>query len=661
MTGWHAVGLRALLAWVTCCVVVAVPAATLHREVLDGRSFAEHVDGVRTDPYVAAHVGDRIAGRLVEVEPDLVALRPLLAAAATTIVASTAFGPAVRRAVEPLHERLLSGDAADAVVLTVTDLAVLVAAAASVLPPALVDQLPAAVTVQLPTGVAGDPPGDDEGTIAGGRAMAWAGAVDVLAWLAPLLASVGLGAALLVEHRRTRGRRSARGRCERAARFAGTSLAAAATALVAGLLVVELLAGATDRSTVPGALGVAVWHELRWSAWLAVVAVGLGGLALSWLGRPDRSRPRAAVVTGAGGDVRGTGRAGRPLARAGAWSVLAVMVVYGAWPVAADLPGTTSTTREEPSPAPTGRCNGLAALCDRPYDQVVFPATHNAMSAADQPGWFFAEQPTGVLGQLEDGVRAFLIDTWYGQPTAVPGVVAAPDATRRDAFAEAVQDFGAGPVRSALRLRRLAGLEPIGGVEPYLCHAMCELGAVRWATVIEQVATWLDDHPEEVVTFVLQDNVTPADTAALLEEAGLLSQLHTQEAGRPWPTLGEMVATGRRVVVFAENVGGGSRFPWLMTLDDWVQDTPFRHRSIRDLDCRPNRGRRAATMLLVNHWLDSRTRRVSSAERVNSAEVLLDRVRTCRRVRAMRPTFLAVDFYDRGDLFEVVRRLNGEE
>src|SRR5687768_7981316 len=29
------------------------------------------------------------------------------------------------------------------------------------------------------------------------------------------------------------------------------------------------------------------------------------------------------------------------------------------------------------------RCNGHAALCDRRFDEVVFPATHNSMSNAD--------------------------------------------------------------------------------------------------------------------------------------------------------------------------------------------------------------------------------------------------------------------------------------
>ena len=68
--------------------------------------------------------------------------------------------------------------------------------------------------------------------------------------------------------------------------------------------------------------------------------------------------------------------------------------------------------------APIGR--GLQRsdeLCDRPLDQVAFPATHNSMSAATNPGWLFAQQERGIPDQMNDGVRGLLIDAHYGIPT----------------------------------------------------------------------------------------------------------------------------------------------------------------------------------------------------------------------------------------------------
>ncbi|HXI59843.1 MAG TPA: hypothetical protein VNO55_27435, partial [Polyangia bacterium] len=64
-----------------------------------------------------------------------------------------------------------------------------------------------------------------------------------------------------------------------------------------------------------------------------------------------------------------------------------------------------------PADAPGMRCNGYQELCDRRFDQVVFPAAHNAMSNADD-GWVFPDQTHSIARQLEDGIRAMLIDTY---------------------------------------------------------------------------------------------------------------------------------------------------------------------------------------------------------------------------------------------------------
>lgn len=111
-----------------------------------------------------------------------------------------------------------------------------------------------------------------------------------------------------------------------------------------------------------------------------------------------------------------------------------------------------------------------------------------------------------------------------------------------------------------LRLRRAANLVPAGPEEPYLCHALCEIGA----TPLDGVLTGLqscDAHSREVVTVFIQDEVTPANTAAAFQRAGLLPYVHVQAENRPWPTLGQMVRSGRRLVVLMENHGGGSAYP----------------------------------------------------------------------------------------------------
>ena len=281
------------------------------------------------------------------------------------------------------------------------------------------------------------------------------------------------------------------------------------------------------------------------------------------------------------------------------------------------------------------------------------------MSAADQPGWFLAEQPTGIIRQLDDGIHVLLIDTWPGQTTSRRGVVANSEEDRAEAMKQAVATYGKSVVASALRLRDAAHLTPTGPVEPYLCHALCELGSTPLEPVMADVKQWMVSHPREVITLFIQDELSPAVTARVLEKSGLLSMVHTPVSGQPWPTLGEMIDSGHRLVVLAENRGGGTTYPWLLQGFDEVQDTPYDAKQASDFSCDRLRGPADAPLFLVNHWLNRPQRRVSDAAKVNAASVLGPRLDACRKQRDHIPNYVAVDYYDHGALMKEVDRLNG--
>lgn len=701
-TRWADFVARGLVALAVLCLVGGMGAGVVHRELLDADRFAEHADRVRTDPDVAAALGERITQELLAAEPDLVVIRPLIQASATELAGSPVFGGAFRRAVVPLHTAFVSG-VHDDVVLTLADAGAVLVAVVSAASPQLAAKLPPGLDVRLSRIGASS---------ADGRFVSTARTTTVLAWLLPLLALALIAAAALA----VRG--TWRVRCRAFARMLGVGLLAAAALAAALVLVIDFLAARADRDTLHGAVLAAGWDELDGPAWWTTAMTAAAGYVLCLVAQaPGSLRPRSlasqvgawltdrprdarsvlvrtgvlavlglalviqpetsvrvaafaagalllveAAFTAAGGLARlrpgrtlntfaSRARPAVPLmAGALAIALLAGLTATGSWPATSHIPNL-------PRLAPAA-CNGEAALCSRRYDEVTYPATHNSMSAADQPGWLFAEQPTGVLGQLDDGIRVFLIDSWYGQPTNRPGIVASPDSTREEAIRQATAAFGAAAVESALRLRAHAGLQPRGPIRPYLCHAMCELGAVEWEPLMAGVRRWLDAHPDEVVTFIVQDEVSPEDTASLVERAGLLPYVHTQVAGQPWPTLEEMIGSGRRVVFFLENGDGGAAAPWLMNVNRWVQDTPYDFRRIRDFNCAHFRGRPGASLFLVNHWLDSLKSRVTDAAVVNSEPVLGRRVRECARERGLLPNFVAVDFYDQGDLFGVVDRLN---
>ena len=94
----------------------------------------------------------------------------------------------------------------------------------------------------------------------------------------------------------------------------------------------------------------------------------------------------------------------------------------------------------------------------------------------------------------------------------------------------------------------------------YLCHTFCELGATSLSSVLADLHDFLVTHPDEVVVIINQDYVTPPDFVRAVGDAGLGDFVSTAGADGQWPTLREMIDSGRRVVFLAENHAGAA--PW---------------------------------------------------------------------------------------------------
>ncbi len=319
----------------------------------------------------------------------------------------------------------------------------------------------------------------------------------------------------------------------------------------------------------------------------------------------------------------------RPRIRHGAASLIAVGVLA----LLILLPAA-----RDASAAPI-RCNGHAALCDRRYDQVVFAATHNSFAAASQ-GFDVPSQPNGVARQLRAGVRMFLLDTHHWEtPADVQRAEERMPPARRAAFES--------------RLHEPA--QPPAGI--FLCHMYCGLGATPLPDTLAIFRQFMDRRPHEVVSIFLEDYVSAAETSAAFAAAGLTSYVYTHHDGAAWPTLGQMIGSGHRLVVFAEHHGGPPdwyRYGW-----NDVQDTRYDVLRADQFTCALNRGTAGANLFLLNHWIAKATPSADDADQVNRYPFLLARARQCHAERGRLPNFVAVNFYDRGDLFAVVDTLNG--
>lgn len=150
-------------------------------------------------------------------------------------------------------------------------------------------------------------------------------------------------------------------------------------------------------------------------------------------------------------------------------------------------------------------CNGHGELCSRRYSNITFVGAHDSPFVGDD---IADNQRVSIADQLEMGVR-FL----QGQTHTDDGTIR-------------------------------------------LCHTLCFLrDAGPLKEMLAPVKTFLDSNPSEVVTLLLtnQDGVQATAFDAVFKDTGLDQYAYVPE-DEPrldqWPTLGEMIARGQRLVVF---------------------------------------------------------------------------------------------------------------
>ncbi|MFE9696408.1 hypothetical protein [Streptomyces sp. NPDC006270] len=408
----------------------------------------------------------------------------------------------------------------------------------------------------------------------------------------------------------------------------GQALACAGALTAAAVLLTRLITGgrfiATPSSWAPSV--TALVDDLQRNAVHQVVATGLsaaltalvGGVLLTGVGwallvRPGRlpiPTPTAVRTTAAG------------VACAALAGVLVVPPVF--------------------SPSAPRQCLGSSRLCDLRYDEAAYLTSHNAMATtADR--FIGPFQDPDITTQLNTGVRALQLDTyrWEGSQD-IAARLDSPEFTpeQRRLISGAVDQ--ANPPRDGL----------------WLCHGVCRAGAIELVPALEDIGDWLRAHPTEIVTLILQDDISPEDTEEAFRAAGLDDLLHVPPAdqGAPWPTLEEMIDSGRRLVVFAEKADGPA--PWYRNFYRYGMETPFAFGSPSEMTCAPHRGGTGKQLFLLNHFITKGGGSRLDAGRVNARAWLLERARACEAERGGPVNFIAVDYTTVGDALGAVNELN---
>jgi hypothetical protein len=302
-------------------------------------------------------------------------------------------------------------------------------------------------------------------------------------------------------------------------------------------------------------------------------------------------------------------------------------------------------------------CNGSTALCAKRLDEVVFPATHNSMAASAEPGWHFANQTYGIARQLDDGIRGLLIDVHYGVYDPATGRVRTDLAAEGSDRNKVAQQVPPTALRTADLLAGHVGLGELSGEpELYLCHTLCELGAEPLGRELGVIRDFLDGHPREVLMIIVEDYVPPAAIAGAFEQAGLDRYVETLQQGSTLPTLGSLLDSGRRLLVFAEEKGGSPS--WYMPAFAFIQDSPLGAVHPGQLSCSRYRGRNDSPLLLINHWIPPFPPSAATNAAIGRGPFLRARIERCMRSRGEKGAIVAVDFYERTSVVAVAGQLN---
>ncbi|KAI0014119.1 PLC-like phosphodiesterase [Xylariaceae sp. FL0662B] len=220
-----------------------------------------------------------------------------------------------------------------------------------------------------------------------------------------------------------------------------------------------------------------------------------------------------------------------------------------------------------------------------------------------------------------------------------------------------------------------------GAIE--LCHTACELFDVgtlqNWLAGIK---TWMDRNPNEVVTLLIvnSDDKDVAEFGAAFSGAGIDKYGYTpSSSGSGWPTLQEMISANTRLVTFIASITASAAYPYLLSEFDHVFETPFEVTSLSGFNCTLDRPSslgdagaaiEAGRLPLMNHFAyksiissiqipDVDNIDTTNSPSTSATGALGRHAQRCNSQWGVKPTFVLVDFFNKGPAMDTIDTLNG--
>ncbi|TFK35682.1 PLC-like phosphodiesterase [Crucibulum laeve] len=281
------------------------------------------------------------------------------------------------------------------------------------------------------------------------------------------------------------------------------------------------------------------------------------------------------------------------------------------------------------------RCNGRTELCERPYGNVTFLGAHDSFAASGNPFALARTQEIDVAAQLKLGVRML-------------------------------------QAQGRMNNNKL-----------HFCHTSCGLfdgGSVE--DYLKKVKTFLDQNSNEVLTLIFTnpENISVAEVwKPAFDNSGISDLAYVPNEPIPkrddWPTLGDMIETKKRVVVFLDKGAaapeGGALVDFILPQFQMIWEDKYSSTDDK-FPCKVDRTEKPLAPVdqlnMINHNLNLNIFPIGPvliphrlvAPKTNSVNTIFSHAYGCSNFTEERaPNFVMLDFVNVGQGMEAVNRLNG--
>jgi len=266
-------------------------------------------------------------------------------------------------------------------------------------------------------------------------------------------------------------------------------------------------------------------------------------------------------------------------------------------------------------------CNGLEGICDLRADEILYATIHNGMSTFEDGFLFGPNHKYQLEAALQAGYRGLNLD-----------------------------------------------LCNCGG-ETIFCHGICTLGPRDVVDVMQNVNTFLNENPSEVIIFIYQVNDDVDQQVdlnlfydKLLQVDGLVDKMYVHDdPANPWPTLRELTDPGfdKRIIMFHYNGPDCNNDPsacpdGLHVYYNYASDNNWSYNNVASIQNRTNscelrsNGINRNTFVGLNNFVSPPSQ--NSAQILNGYSDANDYVNTCSSMIGADINFLLVDYWSEGEL-----------